>query len=144
MRPVTIPLDILDTTRAGAHLSGLSAHKIVEWASRTFGDDLVMSTSFGIQSAVMLHLVTQVRPNIPVIWVDTGYLPAETYRFADELTTHLSLNLHVYQSAISPARMETLYGRLWESDDVDDLNLYDRIRKTEPMNRALQQLGATA
>ena len=60
-----------------------------------FGVGLVMSTSFGIQSAVMLHLVTQFRPNIPVIWIDTGYLPAETYRFADELTTRLGLNLYV-------------------------------------------------
>ena len=108
MRPLTVPLDKLDTTRVGARLSGLSADKIVEWASRTFDEGLAMSTSFGIQSAVMLHLVTQVRPNIPVIWIDTGYLPAETYRFADELATHLSFNLHVYQSPISPARTETL------------------------------------
>ena len=39
----------------------------------------------------------------------------------------LNLNLHVYQSQMSPAQMETLYGRLWESDNVDDLNLYDKI-----------------
>ena len=82
--------------------------------------------------------------DIPVVWIDTGYLPEETYRFADELTERLSLNLHVYQSPMSPARMETLYGRLWESGDVDDLNLYDKIRKVEPMNRALKELGVTA
>ncbi|NEQ92348.1 MAG: phosphoadenosine phosphosulfate reductase family protein, partial [Okeania sp. SIO2G4] len=46
------------------------------------GSPLIMSTSFGIQAAVMLHLATTVVPNIPVIWVDTGYLPGETYRFA--------------------------------------------------------------
>ena len=57
-----------------------------------------MSTSFGIQAAVMLHLVTQVLPDIPVIWVDTGYLPAETYTFAESLTQRLQLNLKVYQS----------------------------------------------
>ncbi len=134
----------LDTHRINARLSDLSARGIVEWASSTFGDGLVMSTSFGIQSAVMLHLVTQVSPNIPVIWIDTGYLPAETYRFADELTARLSLNLHVYQSSISPARMEALYGRLWESDNLDDLNRYDKLRKVEPMNRALRKLHTTA
>ncbi len=40
--------------------------------------------------------------------------------------------------------METLHGRLWENHSVDDLNLYDRIRKVEPMNRVLRQLDATA
>ncbi len=45
---------------------------------------------------------------------------------------------------VSSARMEVLYGKLWESDDVNDLNVYDRIRKVEPMNRALRDLGATA
>ncbi len=67
MRPLAVPLDELDTTRAGARLSLLSAREIVEWASNMFGDGLVMSTSFGIQSAVMLHLATQVKPDIPVV-----------------------------------------------------------------------------
>ncbi|PSF37330.1 phosphoadenosine phosphosulfate reductase [Aphanothece hegewaldii CCALA 016] len=125
-------------------LSNADAHSIVTWASSTFGDGLVMSTSFGIQAAVMLHLVTQIIPDIPVIWVDTGYLPSETYRFADELTKRLNLNLKVYQSPLSPARMETLYGKLWDQNDLDSLNLYDKLRKVEPMQRALKELNATA
>ncbi len=120
------------------------APEIVHWSAETFGRGLVMSTSFGIQSAVMLHLVTRVVPNIPVIWVDTGYLPAETYRFADELTKRLHLNLQVYQSSLSPARMEALHGKLWEQHDVESLNHYDKIRKVEPLQRALQELEATA
>ena len=122
----------------------MDATELVAWSVNTFGDHLVMSTSFGIQSAVMLHLVTQVMPTIPVIWVDTGYLPAETYRFADELTRRLNLNLRVYQSAISPARREALHGRLWDQDTVEALNRYDHMRKVEPMQRALKELGAKA
>ena len=125
-------------------LHDMDATELVAWSVNTFGDHLVMSTSFGIQSAVMLHLVTQVMPTIPVIWVDTGYLPAETYRFADELTRRLNLNLRVYQSAISPARMEALHGRLWDQDTVEALNRYDHMRKVEPMQRALKELGAKA
>lgn len=121
-----------------------NAQELVEWAADTFGEGLVMSTSFGIQAAVMLHLVTQVIPDIPVIWVDTGYLPAETYRFAQELTDRLKLNLHVYQSPLTPARMEALYGKLWNQHDVESLNRYDLIRKVEPMQRALKDLKATA
>jgi phosphoadenosine phosphosulfate reductase len=134
----------LNLEQVNAQLSPLEAPEIVEWAGQTFGEGLVMSTSFGIHSAVMLHLVTQIIPNIPIIWVDTGYLPAETYKFAEELNERLNLNLKVYQSPLSPARMEALYGRLWKQDDVNALNLYDQIRKVEPMQRALRELNATA
>lgn len=117
---------------------------VVEWARKTFADKLVMSTSFGIQSAVMLHMVTRIVANIPIIFIDTGYLFPETYQFAEQLTKRLNLNLHIYQSPISPARMEAIYGKLWEQDNVEALNLYDRIRKVEPMQRALQELNAKA
>lgn len=125
-------------------LADKSAIETVEWAAKVFGDGLVLSSSFGIQSAVMLHLVTQVVPEIPVIWIDTGYLPPETYRFAEELTQRLHLNLKVYQSPMSPARMEAIHGRLWEQNDAASLDTYHRIRKVEPMQRALKELNATA
>lgn len=121
-----------------------NARALVECAARLHGSGLVLSTSFGIQSAAMLHLATAVVPDIPVVWVDTGYLPPETYRFAEELRGRLDLNLHAASSALSPARMEALFGRLWETDQVADLDRYDRIRKVEPMRRALDELGATA
>ena len=110
-------------------MENVEASSLVEWSAETFSNGLVMSTNFGIQAAVMLHLVTSVMPKIPVIWVDTGYLPAETYKFAERLTQRLELNLQVYQSPLSPARMEALYGKLWEQNDVEALNRYDQIRK---------------
>ncbi|MEM1310126.1 MAG: phosphoadenylyl-sulfate reductase [Cyanobacteria bacterium P01_H01_bin.153] len=125
-------------------LKSKDAKQIVVWAHETFGEGLIMSTSFGIQSAVMLHLVTQVVPDIPVIWVDTGYLPAETYHFAESLTQRLNLNLRVYQSSMSPARMEALHGKLWASQHVEDFNQYNLMRKVEPMQRALREFGAIA
>lgn len=134
----------LNLTQINQEFEQAQATQIIKWAKDYFGDGLVMSTSFGIQSAVMLHLATQIIPDLPIIWIDTGYLPAETYQFAEQLTERLKLNLKVYQSPISPARMEALYGRLWEKDDVEAFNLYDQIRKVEPMQRALQELNATA
>lgn len=134
----------LDLSHVNQKLENAEASYLVEWSAETFGDGLVMSTSFGIQSAVMLHLVTRIIPKVPVIWVDTGYLPAETYRFARTLTKRLKLNLKIYQSQISPARMEALHGKLWEQKDLDSLNRYDKIRKVEPMQRALEELQATA
>ena len=127
----------LQETCPDAVCESLSPAALMEWAADRFGDSLAMSTSFGIQSSVTLRLATRVMPNIPVIWVDTGYLPAETYRYAEQLSTRLNLNLHVYQSPLSPARMEAVHGRLWEASDAAELQRYDDIRKVEPMQRAL-------
>jgi phosphoadenosine phosphosulfate reductase len=137
-----ISLPLLDFAQINRQLTAADATSIILWAADTLGDGLVLSTSFGIQAAVMLHLVTQVVPDIPVIWVDTGYLPAETYHFADELTKRLNLNLKVYQSTLSPARMEALHGKLWDQKNLESLTRYDRIRKVEPMQRALKELKA--
>jgi phosphoadenosine phosphosulfate reductase len=109
----------------------------------------VLTTSFGIQSALMLHLVTTAAKEsssargIPVIWIDTGYLPQETYHFAEQLTSKFDLDLRTYQSSLSPARMEALHGNLWEDPSNEAHKMYNYIRKVEPMKRALQELGAT-
>ena len=144
MISATFKVPNLDISQVNQQLENAEASSLVEWSTKTFGDGLVMSTSFGIQAAVMLHLVTKIIPKIPVIWVDTGYLPVETYKFAESLTKRLELNLKIYQSPMSPARMEALYGKLWEQDDVEAFNRYDYIRKVEPMQRALEELQATA
>ena len=125
------------------NLGGMEATARVEWAAQKFGSDLVMTTSFGVQSALMLHLVTRVVPEIPVIFIDTGYLFPETYRFADELTQRLKLNLKVYNPAMSAARQEALFGKRWELG-LDQLKQYNLINKVEPMDRAVRELGATA
>lgn len=133
-----------DINELNQHLAVSSAGEAIDWASDRFGRGLVMTTSFGIQSAVSLHLATERNPGIPVIWIDTGYLPEETYRYAETLTKRLSLNLQVYQSALSPERMESRYGKLWDTGRVDDLDLYDQIRKVDPMKRAMAETGAKA
>lgn len=122
-------------------LSGLTARERVRWSLEQFGEQLVLSTSFGIQAAVMLHLVTTEAPNLPVVWIDTGYHFEETYRFADELEKRLQLNLQVYQPRLTAARQEALYGKRWSADETA-LAAYNRDNKVEPMNRAMTDLGA--
>src|SRR4051812_38705222 len=91
------------------NLEKASAQERVKWAVDTYGDGLVLTTSFGVQAAVMLHLVTRVAPKIPVIFIDTGYLFPETYRFAAELTKKLDLNLKTYVPAQTAAQQEALH-----------------------------------
>lgn len=124
-------------------LENASAVDRVRWAYQQYGDKLVLSTSFGIQSAVMLHLVTSQIPDIPVIFVDTGYLFPETYRFAEELTERLQLNLKTYLPLQTAAHQEAIHGKLWEQE-LEGLKRYNLINKVEPMNRAVQELGAVA
>ncbi|WJY15880.1 phosphoadenylyl-sulfate reductase [Pectobacteriaceae bacterium CE90] len=119
----------------------LSAHERVAWALENLPGNFVLSSSFGIQAAVCLHLVTQQRPDIPVILTDTGYLFPETYQFIDNLTERLNLNLHVYRAELSPAWQEARYGKLWEQG-VKGIEQYNHINKVEPMNRALKELQA--
>lgn len=133
----------LDLAATNDRLEALAAPEVVTWASERFGDGLIMSSSFGAQAAVMLHLVTRVVPEIPVVWLDTGYLFPETYRFAAELTDRLGLNVKVFNPEITPARFEALHGKVWE-EGGEGLDAYHRVFKVEPMQRALRELGATA
>ncbi len=124
------------------HLSKLQAENRLVWAYEQFGGQFVLTTSFGIQSAVLLHMIHLIKggSKIPVIWIDTGYLPAETYCYAEELTNTLKLDLKIVQSSISPARMEALYGRLWETNSTEDFDKYHSIRKVKPLEKALYDL----
>jgi phosphoadenosine phosphosulfate reductase len=124
-----------------AWLLGLTAEERVDWALRQLPGVHVLSSSFGAQSAVSLHLLTKRVPDIPVIVVDTGYLFAETYRFIDALTERLSLNLRIVRPALSPAWLEARHGELW-NQGRDGLDQYNRLAKVEPMQQALADLGA--
>ena len=132
---------ILALAETNAKLEKLSAEERVAWALENLPGEYALSSSFGIQAAVSLHLVTQQRPDIPVILTDTGYLFPETYRFIDELTQQLNLNLQIFRAETSPAWQEARYGKLWEQG-VEGIEQYNQLNKVEPMNRALQTLGA--
>ena len=121
-------------------LGTLKAEQRVEWALRALSGEHALSSSFGAQSAVSLHLMTRLQPKIPVILIDTGYLFPETYRFIDTLRERLELNLKVYRPELGTHWMEARFGRLWEHGS-EGIAQYNRLRKVEPMQRALAELG---
>jgi len=122
-------------------LENFSAQERVSWALDYLPPQAILTSSFGIQSAVMLHLLAMQKPDIPVVLIDTGYLFAETYAFADELCSKLALNLRVFRPELSPAWQEARFGRLWEQG-MDGIQLYNQLNKVEPMARALEVLQA--
>ena len=143
MATALLTRDGTDLNRINRDLANTDAAAIIDWAARTFGRGLVMTSSFGAQAAVLLHLMSRRVPDIPVILVDTGYMFAETYRFVDQLTRRLKLNLKVYEPLMSAARREALYGRLWEQGE-SGIEQYHEMSKVEPLRRALDELKATA
>lgn len=121
--------------------AGLPAEQRVRWSLDRLPGNHVLSSSFGAQAAVSLHLLTQIAPGIPVILVDTGYLFPETYQFVDRLSERLNLNLKVYRSELSPAWQEARFGKRWEQG-LEGIEAYNQVNKVEPMRRALRELEA--
>ena len=122
-------------------LKDMSPEEIILWGYKNFDNHFAITTSFGIQSSVILHMVQQcsLQKKIKIFWIDTGYLPSETYRYAERLINDLSLEIEVLQSELSPARMESLYGKLWETNKPSDLDKYHKIRKLKPLEDALNK-----
>jgi phosphoadenosine phosphosulfate reductase len=131
----------VDLAAVNGWFARIAAEERIKWGAEQFGAGLVLSSSFGAQAAVMLSLATRILPDIPVVFIDTGYLFPETYRFADDLTARLKLNLKVYRPELSPTWLEARHGRLWEQG-VKGITAYNRIVKVAPMQRALAELGA--
>ncbi|HRA36518.1 MAG TPA: phosphoadenylyl-sulfate reductase [Pseudomonadota bacterium] len=130
----------LDLAAANRQLHALDAEGRVRWALEHLPGTHALSSSFGAQAAVSLHLVTRLAPGIPVVVVDTGYLFPETYQFIDELSTRLSLNLRVHRAPLTPAWLEAREGRLWEQGS-EGVERFSRLTKVEPMQHALAELG---
>ena len=119
----------------------LSSLEMLEWSLQKFENNLAFTTSFGIQSSVLLHLIqsSSLKNEVKIFWIDTGYLPKETYLYANTLINKLSLDITILQSDISPAHMEATHGKLWEGDRVEDINKYHQIRKVDPLDKALKK-----
>jgi phosphoadenosine phosphosulfate reductase len=121
-------------------LGSVDAATRVRWALANLPGPFALSSSFGAQAAVSLHLVTQADPNIPVLVIDTGYLFPETYQFVKQLEQQLDLNIQTFSSPQPVDEFEAQYGKLWEQGR-EGLDKYLELRKVEPMRRGLATLG---
>ena len=137
--------EYLDLDIVNKELMNLSSLEIIEWGFNKFGNKLAFTTSFGIQSSVLLHQIqnSELKNKVKIFWMDTGYLPEETYKYAKQLIDLLSLNIEVLQSELSPAHMEAIYGKLWESKNPQDLDFYHKLRKVKPLEKALKKYSVS-
>jgi len=139
--------DLVDHHRAEFHiaesnkeLEDKSAEQIVKWALALEGKAIV-TTSFGPQEAVLLHMVNQVVPETEVLWIDSGYNMSQTYKFADAVTKQLDLNLTVYTPLVSAARQNAVMGGIPMIDNPAHEEFAHQF-KIEPFLRAMKETNA--
>lgn len=130
----------LDLAKANAELADQSPTDIIRWAL-SLGEPVMASTSFSQNAAVMLHLVTQVDADIPVVWIDSGYNVPDTYRVAERLIKDLKPNMRIFIPEMTAERRNALMGGIPHPDDTPELfQEFIRQVKLEPFQRALEAL----
>lgn len=129
-------MSTLDLAKINAEL-GRNAQALVEWALG-LGQPAIVTTNFRPYEAVILHLVTQVRPDVPVVWMDNGYNTAATYQYADAVARQLGLQLKIYLPLRSRAHREAVEGPTPALDDPRHAAFTEEV-KLEPFARALRE-----
>lgn len=114
------------------------AEDVIRWAVGEFTPDLAMSTSFGAESAVLLHLVTQIHPTIPVLFTNTGFHFKETLEHRDTLVKRLKLNLRELKPEIPHEEFLAKNGKLYERDP----DACCAVNKIAPFEKALKDYKA--
>jgi phosphoadenosine phosphosulfate reductase len=113
---------------------------VIRWAYQTYGDDLVYACSFGAEAMVLLNLVSKVKPDARIVFLDTSFHFKETYELIDQIQKkYPQFKIEQVQPAVTVAEQEQLHGdALWKSQP----DLCCNIRKIEPLHRALTGVKA--
>jgi phosphoadenosine phosphosulfate reductase len=98
MRGVIVDLDV---ARENARLEAATPEERLAFAVETWGDRLLLSSSFGAGSGVLLHMWSRVAPHLPVVLVDTGFLFDETLAYKDLLARELGLRVEIARPAVA-------------------------------------------
>lgn len=113
--------------------------EIVRWAVERFGDGLVIGSSFGRDGLVVIDLARRWRPDIPVLFLETGYHFPETLAFRDRLRERWGVNVVDVRPALPVAAQDATYGPDLYARDPDTCCT---LRKVEPLQRALSGRSA--
>ncbi len=128
---------------ANASLRDKSPLDIIHWALTQPNGRAIVSTNFRPYEAVVLHLVTQVKPDIPVLWVDHGYNRPATYKHAEQLRAQLGLNIHAFLPKITAAHRDAIHGPIPSTEDEEGLKKFSAVMKLEPFQRGMRELAPT-
>jgi phosphoadenosine phosphosulfate reductase len=123
-----------------ARYGGLDAHGLIALSiEELFPGRIAMVSSFGAESAVLLHLLSEVDRHTPVVFLDTGRLFAETLEYRTTLTNRLGLtDVRTILPDAERLALNDPHRALWMTNP----DLCCQIRKTEPLARALNGFDA--
>ena len=129
-----------DVDRVNVELEGAPAEEIIRWGVGAFAPGrLALVSAFGPGSAVLIHMLADIAPDLPVVFVDTLHHFPETLEHMERVRARYDLNLRIYRPAASREEFEARYGpRLWERD----LARYQELAKVEPFREATRGLDA--
>lgn len=128
----------LDLNKLNAEFESKTPQEIIAWAVKEFGPDIATTSSFGTTSAVVLHMASQIKPDIRVLFLETGFHFPQTLKFRDELVSRLKLNVVNLQSVMPREEFKKTYGNLYEKNT----DKCCAINKVEPLKIALSGLKA--
>jgi phosphoadenosine phosphosulfate reductase len=131
-------------TAWNAELAGKSPAEITRWAvelAAKLDGPVIISTNFRPYEAVVLHLATRAKADIPVLWVDHGYNRPATYRHAEELRNLLGLNLKAYLPKMTPAHRDAVEGPIPTPENEEALKKFSAVMKLEPFQRGMKELA---
>jgi phosphoadenosine phosphosulfate reductase len=117
-----------------------SAHPrdILTWAWEAFEEDVAATSSFQTQSLPLLHMIATTTPELPVLFLDTGFHFPETLAYREHVTAELGLNVRVLKPELGHRGFRLRHGELYRTDP--DRCCYHN--KVEPLNRAKTELAA--
>ena len=127
----------LDLAKVNNDLRHERPERIIEWAV-SISKRPILTTNFGPYEAALLHECVKCKPDITVIWCDSGYNTAETYRHAEELIARLKLNITVYLPTKSTAHRNAVMGSIPGIDDPRHTKFTEDV-KLEPFRRAMAE-----
>ena len=138
-RPALTHTDALDLRELDARLRRAEPQAVLETAMDLYGDRLAVVSSFGAESAVLLHMAAQINPDVPVLFLDTGMLFGQTLDYRKRLAAEFGLT--------DVRDLRPLYQDLAVHDPAQDLWKSDtdaccHIRKVLPLDRALADFDA--
>jgi len=112
--------------------------ELIKWAL-DLQQSAICTTNFRPFEAVILHMVTSIKPDVPIIWLDSGYNTAATYKCAQQIIEQLGLNLKIYLPKRSRAHREALEGPAPALHDPRHTSFTEEV-KLEPFARMLLEL----
>lgn len=130
---------LVNTDRSALPASVRAPEDIIAWAASVARKPM-LSTNFRPLSAALIHLVTTRLPDIPVVWVDTGYNTPATYRYVETLQARLALNLQVFTPRMTAARRAVIHTGVPPVGHPEHA-AFTREVKLEPFERALRELA---